>query len=104
MAIRWTVIGTLTDELQNTATTGYELTVSGASIFHLSDNWITDTYQLLEAHRELVPSQEVQDWLVREQGNSDLISNEALARGWGKWWCRMCGCCLPPGNERPELS
>lgn len=109
---RWTANGPLADELRNVGTNGDEVTISGISVFRISDGEIKETWQQSQRSeaQALSPPEKIRDWLLADQLISDLVgrssgsSGESVSLDGGETenrvWCWWCGCCEP--QEPPE--
>jgi predicted SnoaL-like aldol condensation-catalyzing enzyme len=93
---RWTARGPLADELKSAGATDDEVTVSGISIFRVSDGEIKETWHQLEGPRNESEASRLPDnvrdqWLSTNPEFQRLYEiDPGAAEGIG---CRLCRCC-----------
>lgn len=92
---RWTARGSLAEELKSAAASNDEVTISGISIFRVSDGEIKETWQQIEAPRNdaqaaMLPEEVQAQWLSNDQQFSELLGD--LSK-WKRIICRICHCC-----------
>jgi predicted SnoaL-like aldol condensation-catalyzing enzyme len=96
---RWAVRGTRADELRG-ADFEDEVTVSGISIFRISDGEIKETWLSLEAELDEsqmpMPTDEIREWLLEETsavGEATLVIPPDNQDEYAKLCCRLYICC-----------
>lgn len=92
---RWTVRGPLAVELKSAGASDDEETISGISIFRVSDGKIKETWHQFDAIRDeseaLMLPEEVQErWLGNDQRIRDKLDDHLWL---ANIVCRICRCC-----------
>jgi SnoaL-like polyketide cyclase len=97
---RWVARGTLADDLKNAGVRDNEVTISGISIFRLSDSEITETWHQFEVPRDeseelRLPEEVREQWLSSDRQISEILGDPSK---WIPIICRICRCCHINGN------
>jgi predicted ester cyclase len=92
---RWTARGALADELKSAGASDDEETISGISIFHVSDGKIKETWHQFDTLRDksealMLPEDVQERWLGNDQRIRDLLEDHLWLAG---IVCRLCRCC-----------